>query len=123
MNVKYFESFKEASALAKELAIRYGLSIRVSSEGSGFTVETPQVKFSNEKNKPDTKNGPENLLMVDESLTPESLDDCEDNLDCNEHLKEKLDYGDSISRSNEDGWFYDKTDGDWENNLIDPDSE
>jgi len=61
--------------------------------------------------------------MVDESLTPESLDDCEDNLDCNEHLKEKLDYGDSISRSNEEGWFYDKTDGDWENNLIDPDSE
>ena len=38
-------------------------------------------------------------------------------------LEEKFDYSESVARSEEDGWFYDKTDGDWENNLTDPDSE
>ena len=43
--------------------------------------------------------------------------------DQKEMREEKSDYADSMSRSNEEGWFYDKTDGDWDNNLVDPDTE
>ncbi len=32
-------------------------------------------------------------------------------------------YAESIERSEEGGWFYDNTEGGWENNLIDPNSD
>ena len=39
-----------------------------------------------------------------------------------EVIEDVSDFAESMARSEEDGWFYDNTDGDWENNLVDPSS-
>ena len=37
--------------------------------------------------------------------------------------EEYFDYANSMQRSEDEGWFYENTEGGWEDNLIDPDSE
>ena len=121
MKIKYFDTFEEASNFARDHAISHGLTVQCGRKGSRFFAEMPQEA------KPSNNKRTNRKIFPDKTLDYEEADDGIEigvgkTYDA-EILDEKMDYSDSIARSNEDGWFYDKTDGDWENNLVDPDSE
>ena len=87
-----------------------GSTLKTNPDGGGWIVQNFKIR------KP--KTNWENHDYVSEGTDEETEPDYK-----NDMLEEKKELTDNFSRSNDEGWFYDKTDGDWENNLIDPDTE
>tara|TARA_Y100000588_G_scaffold225885_1_gene239774 strand:- start:268 stop:645 length:378 start_codon:yes stop_codon:yes gene_type:complete len=117
---KQFNNFDEA----KEFAINNpGFTLKCDPGGSGWIVQNTK----RQKNPKRVNNATDDFTEEEKESDyqwemSEGKSKYADSMQW-EMSEEKSDYADSISRSNEDGWFYDRTDGDWENNLIDPDTE
>jgi len=111
-----YETFRDATESAKYLSTRHNTPITFGRKEQEFFVEIPdEIEHLYHFSEPSF-----------ESYNPEKTSYLQDDIGhqdfLNETAEESWDYVESMSRSEEDGWFYDFTDGGWENNLIDPNS-
>ena len=117
MAIRIFNTYKEASELAKDISVTNNVTIKFGRKGSGFFVDIPDEL--DQGDEPDSIE----YELEDYSVEDSYVEDHDYQETQREIREEIFDYADSMARSEEDGWFYDTTEGGWENNLVDPNSD
>jgi hypothetical protein len=114
----FFKDYEQALTAACET----GATLKANPEEGGWALpNTPEgIKPLNKKREPAEDYPIEDIISGETTDIQKVYDSHNGSWEISE---EKIDFADSMQRSEEDGWFYDKTDGDWENNLIDPESQ
>ncbi|WP_108946472.1 hypothetical protein [Shewanella halifaxensis] len=117
MAIRIFNTYNEASKLAKDISVTHNVTIKFGRKESGFFVDIPDEL--------DQGDEPESIEyeLEDYAVEDSYVEDHNYQETLREIREEISDYADSMARSEEDGWFYDNTDGDWENNLVDSNSD
>ncbi|WP_431023943.1 hypothetical protein [Halomonas sp. H5] len=116
MATKFFDSYQDAADLARKLAIKHKVVIKIKRSTSGFAVEIPfgsdVAVYAEDKSCFDSDCG--------DFYSYSSSDDYDRKETLEEINSELLEFSDSMQRSIEKGWFYDDSEGGWEDNVVDP---
>lgn len=117
MDSKYFRSFRDATSEAKRLSSKLNKIIKVVREGESYFIAVSDREITRKINSPCTR-------IVRKYYDHDPVDNLNDDYDHQEAMREIneeiMEYAESLLRSNEEGWFYEESEGDWVNNYPDP---
>jgi len=115
MGRRFFDTYKQAANLAKDISITEEVTIRIGRKGDGFFVEIPDKLEHVYDGVCEVEYEFEDYFLAD------NYQDDHDYREAQREAREEVwGYVESFDKSEEDGWFYDSTEGDWEDNIVDP---
>jgi len=111
MTIQYFSTYKESADMAKHLSTIHKTTIQFGRKDSKFFVDVPDDIDHDEGIELERKyTDAKNSYLKD-------YDHQENQIEIREEIS---DYAESLARSDDEGWFYDETEGDRVDNAIDP---